>query len=167
MPHAYPTLALKHCYILSTLSHRKTSRITAIEAMQGDMMQRLRLYLLISGCACLLVLSGCGQQQDSPTAAVQAYLNARVAADGSKIAALTCKDQEGLAEAEAASFKSLNAKLDSVSCSKTSTDGDYTIVACTGNILTTYNGETTPRPLAGKNFKTIQEDGQWKVCGYQ
>jgi len=130
-------------------------------------MQRLRVLVLIGASASFLVLSGCGQQQDSPTTAVQSYLNARVDADQSKIAALTCKDQEGLAEAEAASFKSLDAKLDNVACTQTGTDSGFTIVACTGNIMTTYNGETTPRPLAGKNFKTIQEDGQWKVCGYQ
>src|SRR5258708_39421241 len=111
-------------------------------------MRQLRFISLVSTCACLLVLSGCGQQQNSPTTAVQSYLDARVAADQSKIAALTCKDQEGLAEAEAASFKSLNAKLDSVSCATNGTDSGFTIVACTGNILTTYNGETTPRPLA-------------------
>jgi len=130
-------------------------------------MRQIRFFGLVGACACLLVLGGCSQQQDSPTNAVQTYLAARVAADQSKIAALTCKDQEGLAEAEAASFKSLNAKLDNVSCATSGTDAGFTIVACTGNILTTYNGETTPRPLAGKNFKTIQEDGQWKVCGYQ
>jgi len=114
----------------------------------------------------VLVVAACGSQ-DSPIAAVQNYLNARVAADDTKMVALTCKDQESLAETEAASFKSMNAKLDSVSCAQAGTDGQFTVVACQGSILTTYNGETTTRTLAGKNFRTIQEDGQWKVCGYQ
>src|SRR5258708_24486147 len=114
--------------------------------MQGVVMRKIRFFGLVVAYAGLLVLGSCSQQQDGSTAAVQSYLNARVAADESKIAALTCKDQEGLAEAEAASFKSLNAKLDSVNCTTTGTDAGFTIVACTGNILTTYNGETTPRP---------------------
>ena len=114
----------------------------------------------------VLVVAACGSQ-DSPVAAVQNYLNARIAADDTKMIAMTCKDQESLAETEAASFKSMNAKLDSVSCSQAGTDGQFTVVGCLGSILTTYNGETTTRSLAGKNFLTIQEDGQWKVCGYQ
>ncbi len=136
--------------------------------MQRPSMLKLlpRLLPVAAGLAVFaLLVAACGSQ-DSPTAAIQNYLNARVAADETKMVALTCKDQESLAETEAASFKSLNAKLNSVSCSQAGTDGQFTLVACQGSILTTYNGETTTRDLAGRNFRTIQEDGQWKFCGY-
>src|SRR5258708_1955118 len=121
----------------------------------------LQSSLVPSGLLVLvLTVAACGGSQDSPVTAVQNYLNARVAADDTKMIALTCKDQESLAETEAASFKSMNAKLDGVSCNQAGTDGQFTVVSCQGSILTTYNGETTPRTLAGKNFRTIQEDGQ-------
>lgn len=117
---------------------------------------------------CLIGLSACTQQQqDTPIAAVQSYVNARVAADEAKLKALTCKDLESQAETEAASFKSMNAKLDGLTCTQSGTDGNFTVISCQGTITTTYNGESTPRSLAGRNFLTVKEDGQWKVCGYQ
>ena len=116
---------------------------------------------------CLMALSTCGGQQDSPTSAVQNYVTARVAADETKLKSLTCKDQEDQAETEAASFKSMDAKLDGLTCKENGTDGQFTVVSCTGTITTTYNGESTPRSLAGRNFLTVKEDGAWKFCGYQ
>ena len=130
-------------------------------------MQNSVILKISAALICFMALSACGQQQDSATSAVQNYVNARVAADETKLKSLTCKDKEDQAETEAASFKSMNAKLDGLTCTENGTDGQYTVVACQGTITTTYNGESTPRSLAGRNFLTIKEDGQWKFCGYQ
>ncbi|MEO8393418.1 MAG: hypothetical protein ABI700_10545, partial [Chloroflexota bacterium] len=59
--------------------------------------------------------------------------------------------------------RSMNAKLDNVSCKASGTDGDATLVTCTGNIVTTYNGEDRARPIP--SYSVRQEDDEWKVCG--
>ena len=61
----------------------------------------------------------------------------------------------------------MSATLDSVSCSQKGDDGQFTLVACQGKIVTTYAGETRNWDLAARNFKLVKEDGQWKMCGYQ
>ena len=110
----------------------------------------------------LSLLAGCAQAGD-PGNAVVKYLQARAAADTSAIRAVSCAAWEGQAAAQADSFRSMNAKLDNVSCKQTGTDGDAALVTCTGNIVTTYNGEDRSRPIPSYSVK--QEDGEWKVCG--
>lgn len=125
-----------------------------------------RLSITIAGLICLVALAGCGQQ-DSPVGAVQSYITGRVASDTSKLVSLSCKDQESQAMTDADSFRSMKASADSVSCKQIGEEAPYTVVACTGKIITEYAGETRAWNLADRNFKTIKEDGQWKVCGYK
>ncbi len=129
-------------------------------------MNRSFFFVLCSCVIGVLILTGCAQQ-DSPVQAVQSYLNYRVASDESKLLSVSCKDWENDARVEAASFQSMKASLDGVSCNQNGTDGSFTVVACKGKIMTTYAGETRSRDLADRSFKTIQEDGHWKVCGYE
>jgi hypothetical protein len=131
-----------------------------------ELMRRSSILIVLTGLIGLLILSACGQQ-DSPVKAVEAYLNARVASDAPRLIALSCKEWEGHARDEAASFQSMNAKLDSMSCSPKSDDGQSSVVACQGKIVTTYAGETRNWDLAARSFKLVKEDGQWKMCGYQ
>jgi hypothetical protein len=128
-------------------------------------MKRSVILTLVAVLVGVLSLAACGQQ-DSPVQAITAYLQYRVASDEAKLLALSCKDWEGQARTEAASFQSMNAKLEGMACSQAGTDGQFTVVACTGKIITTYAGETRSRDLAERNFKAIQEDGRWKMCGY-
>jgi hypothetical protein len=53
-----------------------------------------------------------------------------------------------------------------MSCSEAGKQDNVTIVACTGKVLTQYAGETRTWNLGDRNFKTLQEDGKWKFCGY-
>ncbi len=135
---------------------------------QGTHVRR-HFHLLFLGLICLLTLVACGQQgqPDNPVGAVESYLKLRVASDAPKMLAVSCKDWEGQASIEADSFKSMTANLDGLSCSQSGQDGAFTIVGCQGKIVTQYNGESRNWDLSQKPFKTIQEDGQWKVCGYQ
>ena len=125
-----------------------------------------RILIGIVGLVCLIGLAACGQQ-DSPVSAVQSYITGRVASDTSKLVSLSCKDQESQAMTDADSFRSMKASADSVSCQQVGEEAPFTIVACTGKINTEYAGETRAWNLADRNFKTIKEDGQWKVCGYK
>ena len=110
----------------------------------------------------LLALAGCSQPGD-PGAAMVKYLEARASADADSIRGLSCAAWEGQAVAQADSFRSMNARLDNVTCQKSGTDGAYTLVTCDGKIVTTYNGENREWTLG--TYRMAQEDGEWKMCG--
>ncbi len=113
-----------------------------------------------------LMLAGC-KSQASAAESVQAYLQARVQSDVDKMISLSCPEWEAQARIEASTFKALNAQLDGVSCSDSSADGSTTLVSCKGKIVTTYNGETREWSLSDHQFKTVLDDGEWRMCGYQ
>lgn len=112
------------------------------------------------------LLAGC-KSQTSAADSIMAYLQARVQSDVDKMIGLSCPEWEAQARIEASTFKALNAQLDGVSCSDVSADGATTLVSCTGKIVTTYNGETTEWPPSNGLFKTVLDDGEWRMCGYQ
>ena len=45
-------------------------------------------------------------------------------------------------------------------------DGDYTIVECEGRIMTTYNGEEREWDVGAFPYRLIQENDEWRMCGY-
>lgn len=114
------------------------------------------------------VLVGCNSAStDTPIATVERYLNTRIAADTQALIKLSCGAWESNATIEADSFRARDAKLDGLQCSENGEDGEYTLVKCTGKILANYAGETRAVDLAARQFKTIQEAGSWKMCGYK
>src|SRR5262249_30426548 len=130
----------------------------------------IRSIILLVGLVLVaaFVLAACNSAQPSdPVGVVQSYITGRVASDQNMLVSLSCKDQESQAMTDADSFKSMKANIDSMSCSQAGTDGAFTLVSCQGTISTEYAGESRKWNLADRNFKTIQEDGKWKVCGYQ
>ena len=127
-------------------------------------MRRVVFWVTLSIAAFLL--AGC-KSQASAADAIMAYLQARVQSDVDKMIGLSCPEWEAQARIEASTFKALNAQLDGVSCADSSTDGNTTLVSCTGKIVTTYNGETREWPLSDRQFKTVLDDGEWRMCGYQ
>lgn len=114
----------------------------------------------------VLGLSAC-QKSDDAAQIVQTYLQARVQSDETQMINLSCADWEAQARVEAASFKSMNAKLDGVTCQVSSNDNSTAIVACQGKIVTAYNGETRDWPLADRQFKLVNQQGEWRMCGYK
>src|SRR5206468_12834353 len=104
---------------------------------------------LLSNCGWLalilvIFLSGCQAGQAGQTgaaSAIQKYLQARAASDVDQMTLLSCPAWEAQARVEAASFKSMNAKLDAVTCQVSGSDSGSTLVTCQGKIVTTYQGE--------------------------
>jgi hypothetical protein len=112
----------------------------------------------------LLLLAACsGSGGDAPSAAMMAYLQARVEADAAKMQILSCADWEAQAAIQAQSFRAMNAQLKDVTCTTGDKDGDFTLVKCDGKIITSYNGENREWELG--SFRMTQEDGEWKMCG--
>ena len=127
-------------------------------------MRRVVFRVTLLMAAFLLV--GC-KSQTSAADSIMAYLQARVQSDVDKMIGLSCPEWEAQARIEASTFKALNAQLDGVSCKDASADGSATLVSCKGKIVTTYNGETREWPLSDRQFKTVLDDGEWRMCGYQ
>jgi hypothetical protein len=117
---------------------------------------------------CLLVLLflflvACAKEGD-PAKTVESYLKARVDSDADKLRNLSCPEWEAQAMLQADSFRSMNARLEGMSCRKNGEDGKYTLVSCDGKIVTTYaNGETREWELG--TYRLVEDDGEWKMCG--
>lgn len=118
------------------------------------------LVLLLVG----LLLSACAEE-GSATGAVEDYIKAKVASDADKLADLACNAWDAQAVLDAQSFESVKAEAEDLSCSEDGTDGDYTLVTCTGQIVAEYDGETRTQDLGGTTYRAIEEDGEWKMCG--
>ena len=116
-----------------------------------------------SGCQSQTSTSGAG----GAAQVVQAYLQARVQSDVDKMISLSCPAWEAQARVEAASFKSMKATLDNVACKDAATDNGVALVSCSGKIVTSYNGESRDWSVADKQFKVVQDRGDWRMCGYQ
>ncbi|MCC6192693.1 MAG: hypothetical protein IT318_27030 [Anaerolineales bacterium] len=104
---------------------------------------------------------------DPALAAILSYLEARAAADVTRVTDLSCTAWKPQAVTEAVSFRSMNAKLQDVACQVTGTDGDFTLVRCDGKIITTYGPEAREWDLSTLLYQALPEAGEWKMCGYQ
>jgi hypothetical protein len=113
------------------------------------------------GTVLLLMLAGCSSSD--PAQVIEQYLQARITSDVDQLRELACTAWESQVMLEANSFQGREAVLEGATCTTGGTDDAYTIVQCQGKIVVTYQGEQTEFPLG--NYRTIQEDGVWKMCG--
>jgi hypothetical protein len=113
-----------------------------------------------------LGLAGCQGGEQGPDAAIEAYLAARAESNVDEMTLLSCPAWEGQARVEAASFEAMDARLEGVSCTAGAEGSDGTLVSCTGQIVTTYQGETREWSVAEHPFRAVMEDGEWRMCGY-
>lgn len=127
---------------------------------------RKLLTIIILGTFLVLALSACASS-DAATQSVENYYQAIVAGDTERATSLSCADWEAFAQIEAASFKTAEASLDNVSCEEIGTDGDITLVSCTGQILMSYNGEAQSLDLSVRTYQVLEQGGDWLFCGYR
>ena len=90
---------------------------------------------------------------------------ARVKADADEVIPLVCKAWKSAAVTEAISFRSMNARLEGVACTANGSSGLYTLVGCTGKMVTTYGGEARDWDLSSFVYQTLPEDGDGKCAG--
>ncbi len=123
-------------------------------------MRLLKLLVFLTLTAVLAACTANGSSGDDPAAAVETYLQAKVAGDGDTIQALLCSEQEQNLEREKQTFASVaEARLDGMAC----TDAGNGRVTCEGKIVALYGTEETEFPLT--NYRAVNEDGEWKWCG--
>ncbi|MBL8134145.1 MAG: hypothetical protein JNL42_19950 [Anaerolineae bacterium] len=122
--------------------------------------QRTWILRLIAAAA-LLLLAACGGGATSdPADVVLRFMDAKAKANADTIRSLICSEMESAWEQQAASFGSVEARLDGASCARV---GESEVVACAGSIVAVYGTETTSFPLT--SYRVVQEDGEWKWCG--
>jgi outer membrane murein-binding lipoprotein Lpp len=122
--------------------------------------------LALAGSVLLAACSGSAKANNA-AAAVQAYEQALVSKDADMLSNLSCAAWEADAKTELDSFAAVSVKLVEPNCQESGTDGDYTLVSCSGKIVANYNGENLEINLGDRIYKAIQEDGEWRMCGYR
>ena len=126
----------------------------------------MRKYILIIFLVfTTFMISACASNSDAPAKAVENYLNALVNKEADKLPAIVCGEWEEDALIELDSFQAVTASLENVSCSQTGTDGDASLVLCTGNIVASYNNEDQRLDLSTRTYQVIEQGGDWLVCG--
>jgi hypothetical protein len=106
----------------------------------------------------LLVLAACGAVASDPSDTVEQYLEAKISSDSETLGQLICSEMESVLAREVASFASVEANLEGVSCI-----ANGNIVTCEGAIVATYGTEDREFPLS--SYRVVQEDGEWRWCG--
>jgi len=138
--------------------------------MNGDSMRAmLRIskgMIVASGLSAALAACS-GAPVGDPAGRVEAYLRARVEGDANRMIALSCAAWEPNARLEATSIQGRSPALESLVCSTSATEGDTAFVSCVGRIVTSYDGERREFDLAERQFRVVQEGGEWRVCGYR
>ena len=111
------------------------------------------------------LLTACASRIAAPVGAVENYLTALVEKDADRLPTLVCGEWEEDALIELDSFQAVTASLENVACSQTGTDGDTSLVLCTGNIVASYNGEDQQLDLSTRTYQVTEQGGDWFVCG--
>ena len=113
------------------------------------------------------IVAGCSAGGQGAPAAIEAYLQAVVEKDLNQAINLSCAAWEVDAGLDVDSFEAVEPQLQDMACVEAGTDGDYTLVECSGAIVVTYNDEAQELDLSRQTYRAIQEGGEWRMCGYQ
>ena len=117
-----------------------------------------------------LLLAACGgalSNNSSPEKIVEAYLTALVNKDNNTLSTLSCSDWESNALMELDSLQAVEVRLEGLTCSDAGSSGEFSLVKCQGSLVATYNGEDQNIDLSSRNYRVIDQDGEFLVCGYQ
>jgi hypothetical protein len=117
----------------------------------------------------LLALSACndgGGSTGEPQAAVEGYMHALVDKDENRMINLSCAAWEAQARLDYNSFAAVELKLKNLECQQAGQAGEYTLVSCSGVMIASYGAEDLEIDVAERNYRVIQESGEWRMCGY-
>ena len=126
----------------------------------------MRTRIIVSMLALSIILSACGASTSGgATTAVEGYITALASKDQATLISTSCADWEDDALIELDSFALVEVTVDGMSCTEAGTDGDKTLVNCTGMLNMSYNGEPQSLDLADRTYEVVEQDGNWLVCG--
>jgi hypothetical protein len=119
--------------------------------------------LLVTG----FLISACSEG-DSASAAIENYLQALADKDQVSAVGFSCVNWEEQAAAEGASFVNVQVELQDLACQVEQENGSTALVSCQGKYIFSYDaGEDQTLDLSGRLFRAVQENGTWRMCGYQ
>ncbi len=122
--------------------------------------------LTILMLALSILLSACGASASIGAApAVEGYITALATKDQAALTSNSCADWEDDALIELDSFALVEVTVDGMSCAEAGSDGEVTLVDCTGMLNMSYNGEPQSLDLADRTYEVVEQDGNWLVCG--
>jgi len=113
-----------------------------------------------------ILLTSCSWHQTSPEQTIINYYAAILEQDYNQTVNLSCAGWEPQAKNEFDSFAAVKAELKDVSCSKSGVEGVYTLIKCTGKIIANYGNEILEIDLSVPVYKVVEENGDWRMCGY-
>ena len=128
-------------------------------------MRKLLPILLILFIAAGLLTACASSDSDAPAQAVETYWNVIVEKDAERLPTLVCGTYETDAMTVLDSLQAVTARLENLSCSQTGTDGDKTLVNCTGDMVLTYDAEDQNIDLSVFTYEVVEDGGDWLVCG--
>ncbi|MCB9135741.1 MAG: hypothetical protein H6636_09960 [Anaerolineales bacterium] len=125
-----------------------------------------KLFTCILLCGMVLVLAACsGSTNDAAIQAAETYVQALADKNADQMIAASCAAWEEAAQLELDAFVGVQTRVENMACQATGTEGVYTLVSCTGEIVATYGAEDRNFPLDTSAFLVKEEDGEWRVCG--
>lgn len=125
-------------------------------------MQNKIIFLFIS---ISLILSACGAGDSGASQTVEGYITALASKDEAGLISNSCAEYEESALLELDSFALVEVTLDGMACAEIGTDGDKTLVDCTGTMQMSYNGEAQTLNLSTRTYEVVNQNGNWLVCG--
>jgi len=114
-----------------------------------------------------LTLSACSENRSGAVNAIQSYLQALVNKDTEQISTLACAAWEADARTELESMTAVTVSLQGLKCQEAGTDGDVTLVSCSGKIVANYSNEVLEIDLSERTYQAVYEAGEWRMCGYR
>jgi hypothetical protein len=128
---------------------------------------RLIYQVLIISILLILVLSGCKSEEGAAAAAIESYIQALSGKDANKLSNLSCAEWEQSALTEMDSLTSVGSKVENLSCQESGKEGTKNFVNCTGALALDYDGEIQRIDLSTRTYIAVEEDGEWRMCGYK
>ncbi|MDH5507368.1 MAG: hypothetical protein OEZ02_09115 [Anaerolineae bacterium] len=117
--------------------------------------------------ALILTLAACSSQASAPAASVETYLRGLIEKDADAVINSSCLAWEAQALAEVDSFSTVDAELKDFSCTQSGETTDGTLVSCSGTIIFSYGDERQELSVEGQDYIAVQENGEWRMCGYR
>lgn len=122
------------------------------------------LFILILSATSVIA---CSSNRDGAAKTVETYITALSEQDANLISSLSCSEWEQTALVELDSFTAVSSKVENLSCTESSQEGDDVFVSCTGKIALDYGGEVQEIDLSSRLYIVRQESGEWRMCGYR
>jgi len=131
------------------------------------MVQLHGLRLLPLGVLTIILLTSCGEAPVNAAEAVESYYQAMVEKDLNGMINASCADWEEQANLEYNSFSAVDLTLEDLACQEEGEDNDFRLVSCSGTLVANYGAEVLNIDIAGRIFRVKNEEGEWRMCGYQ